>query len=79
MFACEMPTPQHSCHPVTSEMMSACACINKELHYKGLKTKQKMSRPYGFIGAVDPLNKIVRYPNLSRYTNMVNTPKINVM
>ena len=31
----EMPTPLHSHHHVTS------ACINNELHYKGLKTKQK--------------------------------------
>ena len=67
MYACEMPTPQLSCHPVTSEMMSACTCINKELHYKGLKTRQKMLHPYRFIGAADPLNKIVGDPNLSHY------------
>ena len=41
MYACEMPTSQHSHHPVTSGMTSACMCINKELHYKELKTKQK--------------------------------------
>ena len=26
-----------------------------------------MLHPYRFIGAADPLNKIVGYPNLSRY------------
>ena len=67
MYAHEMPTPQHSHHSMISGMMSVCMCIYKELHYKGLKTKQKMLHPYRFIGALDPLNKIVGYPNLSHY------------